>query len=404
MGFIMDEYRKYRYTRTVWLISIGCSTLVSLLLAISDLRWLFCSAILIALIFAGYMFMGFLYKRGRGTALFIILAVLNLILVVPELTLRAADFRYESGISYGTLRPSFQALFVPDKDLFWKLSPSEPKVNSLGFPGNEIVTPKPEHVFRIVYFGDSCTQEGYARKVERLLNEFFGSDSLRFECVIMAVSGYSSHQGRVMAEMYGAMLEPDLVVVLFGWNDHWLAYRAIDSETHPGEYSGIINGAYHNLRLLQFVKKTFAPQARSESDLVLDEVRVSLDEYRENLTRISDMFISENIPVIFMTSPTSQYRLGVPEYLITEKLTPSAEAAVSMHRAYNQAVRDLAGQNDLMLLDLEVDFDSLHNLDQIFTKDGIHFTPTGLELVAKRVYKFIADNLFADEPTGQAEE
>ncbi len=404
MDSVVDEYRKYRCTRVVWLFSIGCSMLVSLLLAIRDPRWLFCSALLVVLIIAGYMFMGLLYKRGRGTALFIVLAVLNLILMVPELALRAADFRYESGLSYGALRPSFQALFVPDKDLFWKLSPSEPRVNSLGFPGDEIVTPKPKHVFRIVYLGDSCTQEGYARIVERLLNEFFGSDSLRFECVTLAVSGYSSHQGKVLAEMYGAMLEPDLVVVLFGWNDHWLAYRATDAETHPGDYNSFINGAYHNLRLLQFVKKMFGAQARSESDLVLDKVRVPLDEYQENLTWISDMFASENIPVIFLTSPTSHYRLGVPEYLIREKLTSSAEADISLHRTYNQVVRDLAVQNGLMLLDLESDFDSLHNLDQIFTKDGIHFTPTGLELVAKRVYAFIAVNVFADKPAGQARE
>jgi lysophospholipase L1-like esterase len=354
--------------------------------------------------FSGHLFMGLLYKRGRSTALFIILAVLNVVLVVPELILRAADFRYESGISYGALRPSFQALFVPDKDLFWKLSPSDPQVNSLGFPGKEVVTPKPKHVFRIVYFGDSCTQEGYARMVERLLNEFFGGDSLRFECITMAVSGYSSYQGRVMAEMYGEMLEPDLVVVLFGWNDHWLAYRAIDSETHSGDYNDIISRAYHNLRLLQFMKKTFAAQARSESDLVLDEVRVSLDEYRENLTRISDMFTYKNVPVIFLTSPTSHYRLGVPEYLTREKLTSSAEADISLHRKYNQVVRDLAEQNDLLLLDLETDFDSLYNLDQIFTKDGIHFTPTGLELVAKRVYEFVAGNLFADKPAEKTRE
>lgn len=404
MGDVVDDYRKYRCARVVWLSSIGCSTLVSLLMALSDPGWLLCSALLAAFIIAGYFYIGILAKRGRNLALIIIFAALNFVLVVPELALRAADFRYQSGISYGALRPSFQALFVPDKDLFWKLSPSEPLVNSLGFPGNEITTPKPKNVFRIVYFGDSCTQEGYAQIVERLLNEYFGGDSLHFECVTMAVSGYSSYQGRLMAEMYGAMLEPDLVVVLFGWNDHWLAYRAIDSETRPGDYSGIINSMYNNLRLLQFMKKIFAVEARSESDLVLDKVRVPLGEYRENLSRISDLFISEDIPVIFMTSPTSHYRLGVPAYLITEKLTANPQAAISMHRTYNRAVRDLAGQSDIFLLDLESDFDTLQNLDQIFTKDGIHFTSAGLELVAKQVFDFIADNYFADEPAGQTQE
>ena len=86
-------------------------------------------------------------------------------------------------------------------------------------------------VFRIIYLGDSCTQQGFPGIIERLLNYFFGTDSLRFECITLAVSGYSSYQGKVMAEMYGGLFEPDLVVVLFGWNDHWQAYHSIDSKT-----------------------------------------------------------------------------------------------------------------------------------------------------------------------------
>ncbi len=46
----------------------------------------------------------------------------------------------------------------------------------------------------------------------------------------LALSGYSSHQGRVLAELYGETLEPDLAVIYFGWNDHWRAYQTIDSQ------------------------------------------------------------------------------------------------------------------------------------------------------------------------------
>ncbi len=99
------------------------------------------------------------------------LATLNLFLVVPELGLRAADFRAESGIQFGYPRPTEFMRFAPDERLFWKLPPSNQNVNSLGFPGDEIPSPKPAGRYRVMFLGDSCTQQGYPDFVELFLNE-----------------------------------------------------------------------------------------------------------------------------------------------------------------------------------------------------------------------------------------
>ncbi|MCI0603866.1 hypothetical protein L0156_12735 [bacterium] len=45
------------------------------------------------------------------------------------------------------------------------------------------------------------------------------------------------------------------------------------------------------------------------SDNPVSQVRVSLDEYRENLTAILKVFQRSSIPVIFVTAPTSHYQL-----------------------------------------------------------------------------------------------
>src|SRR6185503_10239350 len=97
-------------------------------------------------------------------------ATLNLLLVVPELALRVVGFRGEAGIQFGYPRPQEFVAFDPDARLFWKLRSSNRNVNSLGFPGKEVAVPKPDHRYRVLFLGDSCTQQGYPDIVEILQN------------------------------------------------------------------------------------------------------------------------------------------------------------------------------------------------------------------------------------------
>ncbi len=78
--------------------------------------------------------------------------------------------------------------------------------------------PKPPGRARVLFLGDSCTQQGYPRLVELYLT--IADEDRSFEAVTLAVAGYSPYQGRVLAETYGVQMQPDFVVVYFGWNDH----------------------------------------------------------------------------------------------------------------------------------------------------------------------------------------
>jgi len=330
-------------------------------------------------------------KRLVGWAL--TLATLNLFVVVPELALRAAGFRAESGIQFGYPRPTAFMGFAPDERLFWKLRSPNRNVNSLGFPGAEIASPKPPGRYRVMFLGDSCTQQGYPDIVELFLNEGSRNSSAEVEAITLALSGYSSHQGRVLAELYGEKLEPDVAVVYFGWNDHWRAYQTIDSQkvvqgTRSRWASGL--AVARRLRLVQGLESLSA--SFSGSNVPMDEVRVPITQYQENLLKIQKTFEGRKVPVVFIAAPTSHYRLGVPDYLLDLNFISDKTSSVALHRSYNQVVREVAKATGSHLLDLEQNFDSRGDLDAIFTPDGIHFTASGLALVARRVSDFLEES------------
>ena len=337
------------------------------------------------------LIISFLHRRGKGIGIFITLAVLNIFIVVPELGLRVAKFRYESGIQFGYPRAGDFVTFEQDVNLFWKLNTKLPAVNSKGFLGKEFMIPKPSGFFRILFLGDSTTYQGYPEDVERLLNSKPSTKFTKFEQVSLAVPGYTSHQGKIMANMYGDLLQPDLVIVLFGWNDHWLAYGAKDSEK-------IVNEAtltkfmvtLHRSKLVQWIF-WMRDTIKGVHQIPSDEVRVPLNEYKNNLNEMRDIFAKNDVPVIFITSPTSHYRIGVPDYILDMKFIHNREDSLQSHRLYNQTVREVAQEGNQYLLDLETEFSRLsgEKLEQMFQEDGIHFRDEGSADVAKRVASFI---------------
>jgi len=313
---------------------------------------------------------------------------------IPELVLRLVGFQHVSGVQFGWPTPEELLRFEPDERLFWKLPPEHESINSLGFPGPEIEIPKPEGTWRALFLGDSCTYCGYPRIVEKLLNRDGPPDGPRCEAVNLGIPGYTSHQGRLVTELHAARMQADLAFVYYGWNDHWIAYGSIDSEKvvrPPGQgpRSATLRWAGERLRLVQGIR--WLAERLGGGPVPLESPRVPPAEYRRNLERIHEVLAGQGVPVVFITAPTSHYRLGVPEALLEQGVVASAEDCMRLHRQYNGIVREVAAGTGAGLLDLEADFNRLPELEALFRHDGIHPQGEGLRLVAERIAGYVAE-------------
>jgi lysophospholipase L1-like esterase len=119
-----------------------------------------------------------------------------------------------------------------DPEIRYVLSPSQQgwiddgwlTINSLGFRGPEIATPKPPGTFRIVVIGDSVTMgwgvgdgETYPAQLESLLRARF--PGRRLEVANLGVGGYDTRQEVTLLERNVERLQPDVVLVGFYSND-----------------------------------------------------------------------------------------------------------------------------------------------------------------------------------------
>jgi len=345
--------------------------------------WLPAGATVVSI--AAWYLIGRLGCRGINTNWFLTLALIIAITVIPELWLRAIDYHWKAYAGYAGLRPELTACFQPDRDLFWKRSSDEPGINNLGFHGPDIIVPKPADVCRVVVLGDSCAEQDYTGLLERCLNASDTSDTIQYEGALLAVAGYSSYQGKVIAEKLAPALEPDVAVICYGWNDHWLAYRATDNNIGSYRHMYYLTALLGQIRLVQFGRMLLAALSGDTGNNTLDKVRVPAEQYRANLLSIVRGLRHNGITVVLMTSPTSFYRLGVPDRIVKSRLAVSKETALHMHRQYNEIVRDLASRENIPLLDIEAEFERVTAPEIFFKPDGIHLSRDGLRAIAGRL-------------------
>ena len=127
-----------------------------------------------------------------------------------------------------------------DAELFWKPKANVVGHNSLGFYGPEFSEAKDPSVFRIVCLGDSCTHFGPISYPDMLRAVLDAQAPGRFEVINAGVIGYTSYQGMKLLDTRVMEWSPDLVIVYFGWNDHWLARGVADNQQSAEQPSGLI--------------------------------------------------------------------------------------------------------------------------------------------------------------------
>jgi hypothetical protein len=105
------------------------------------------------------------------------------------------------------------------------------RYNSRGLRGPERPYTKPSNVYRIVVLGDSFI-DGYSvaredrvtEQLEELLNA--RQSAKRAEVIALGTAGYSTDQELLWLQSEGLRYQPDLVVLMFYYNDIWYNAQA----------------------------------------------------------------------------------------------------------------------------------------------------------------------------------
>ncbi|HPQ70726.1 MAG TPA: GDSL-type esterase/lipase family protein [bacterium] len=268
------------------------------------------------------------------------LFTLFLLLGVAELALRITSWQAET---IAVDRFSEDALqhghnWELDELLFWRLKPDSAvdymgatyRVNADGFrgePGTHIPSGKrPENKTRVVVLGDSVSfglnvlndNEVYAAVLQRHLGE-------GYEVINLAVPGYTSYQGRLLLKKY-AFLQPDIVIVGFGWNDGLstnIPDRKRKSFARISQLTTVRKAAL-NLHLLSFLREIIFWRGQAQRH------RVPLDDYRDNLIELARM------------DPPHKTAFIVQPDTGSTDAREREENNMTVHPRYNEVVRGLS--------------------------------------------------------------
>ena len=333
-----------------------------------------------------------LIVAGISLALFLTIAEIAVRLVGPDLYYKNQFFPKNRDIDF----PQF---YQKDSELLWRFRPDQTidsrqfstltyRINALGIRGDEVSEQKTGK--RIIALGNSCTfgwgvggQHTWAVRLQQQLNTDLAPET--FEVLNCGVPGYSSFQGRkYLARLLP--LEPDIVLIIFGWNDHFPAGHGIrdnQQQMPPGVVLWIQN-LVSRLQLYQVLRKVVLSVSEEPQNIRLGDIslmpRVTVLEMGENLTAMIDTIRHAGAePVLVVPPIASQAKYSLP------RRSPFHE----QHAAYQAEIRKVALLTGTLLINLQPVFDEHDDLFDSAMDDPIHFNSRGHWIAAS----MIADSL-----------
>ena len=294
-------------------------------------------------------------------------------------------------------------IFKKDHDLFWRMRPNRTvtssffigrtyHMNELGLH-NPTITPKADRT-RIVAMGNSCTfgwgvatENGYVRRLEDLLGP-------QYQAINAGVPGYTSLQGKRFYQSDIRALMPDIVTILYSFNDHWAAAKEIADKDQrmPSPWLLDIQNGLGELHTYRLLKKLLLSAVEPSMDSLFDRrspvYRVGPEDFRENLHELCRMITADGARPILLTSPIPDLATYFP---------PGHKSNLhAFHEGYNEIIRAVAAEGGYGLVDLARGFEGRPGLFDDPQVDPTHFNDYGHRLVAE----MIAAYLTGDSVTG----
>jgi len=321
--------------------------------------------------------------------LFLLLSELVLAWLQPDLYQRNQFFPSNRDID-------FPEVYQRDSRLFWKFRPGitttsklfsnlSYHINSLGMRGPEIE--KPKRGYRIIALGNSCTfgwgvsyDQTWTHQLQIILNDRLPGRDI--EVINAGVPGYSSEQGKRYLSDKLLGLKPDMVLIMFGFNDHYPAGRGItDSEQKLS--NSVLIGAQNllaRLRLYRLVRKLFLSATHDETPYRLDNVsgvkRVPRAEFFENLREMVDTARAHHVQPVLLLAPVASLDIY---------FGGATSNFHRLHEIYQQETIRAAQYEKAPLVNLQEAFDEHTDLFDDAEGDPIHFNAKGQLVAAEAV-------------------
>lgn len=220
--------------------------------------------------------------------------------------------------------------------------------------------------------------------LEKQLHE--ANPNRKIEAVTMAVPGYTSHQGLAWLHRDIDKLQPDLLIVSFGWNDASLSdvpdREAIKTNWSAVAIRGLIDfsqafaHATHWLRAREAAKN----QANNAAAMRLKRPvpRVSQSEYLENMLAIVELSRQRGAPVIVIAAPYRDHSAEAPE--------------ADLMFQYRHALGTTMRQRGIPFLEIRELTEEAYPSNEGWFGERIHPNHMGHRLIASELLKLIGSS------------
>ena len=274
------------------------------------------------------------------------------------------------------------------------------EVNALGFRGPALEREKPAGRIRIACLGDSSTfgitrtdvwgQEfsAYPQFLREIARERGRTD---LEIINAGVMGYTAAHGLRQLNTRLPPLDPDILLVRFGMNDHnWLFEWRKVAEPRNALGRGLLY-RFHDWRLGElaaFFHSRFDPFKPANGELM----EQSMAEFARNLDRIAEVASAQQRRLVFLDYPLRPRRRGAPDPEFRPSMLGARrlDHAYALHREFQRTMHEIAARHEVPVI---VTAHALRELDEpAFTEfDLVHPSRAGKQETARVVFEALAE-------------
>jgi len=343
-------------------------------------------------------------RRGFRALLLVLSVPIFVILIEIVFAIVPIDTFFENRFFVLNRALDYPEVFRRDENLFWRFRPSlviksrffennRFRINSFGLRGEEI--PPSSEKIRIIGLGNSCTfgwrtadDKTYLKILEKLINADTALPEV--EVINAGIPGYSSFQGQKFFSLDISRLEPDIILMMFGWNDQWAAADNIPDKEQdfPPQFILDLRDFVSRLKIYRLMRKIILSATEKPLDETLNKKhqvnRVGFEDFYKNLNNIIQTAGKEGSQAIILTSPIPSLENYYP---------PGSRSKMHIyHELYNNQARLLASDTETALIDVSAEFDKYINLFDDAGIDPIHFNAEGHRVLAEQIYFYFKNN------------